>query len=82
MTSEITLSLILLIGAGLLMQTFVRLSDVRLGFDPHAVLTAQIARPMTDGFNTPSQVPFFNRVLDRLRTVPGVIAAERRLARP
>ena len=74
-TSEITLSLILLIGAGLLMQTFVRLSDVRLGFDPHAILTAQIARPMTDGFDTPSQVPFFNRVLDRLRTVPGVIAA-------
>jgi predicted permease len=72
---EITLSLILLIGAGLLMQTFVRLSDVRLGFDPHPIVTAQISRPMTDGFNTPSQVPFFNQVLGRLRTLPGVIAA-------
>jgi predicted permease len=74
-TFEITLSLILLIGAGLLMQTFVRLSDVRLGFDPHSILTAQIARPMTDGFNTPSQIPFFNQILDRLRTMPGVVAA-------
>jgi putative ABC transport system permease protein len=74
-TFEIALSLILLVGAGLLMQTFIRLSDVRLGFDPHNVLTAQISRPMTDGFNTPSQVPFFNRVLDRLQTLPGVAAA-------
>jgi predicted permease len=72
---EITLSLILLIGAGLLMQTFVRLSDVRLGFDPHGILTADVSRPMTNGFNTPSQVPFFNQVLDRLQTLPGVVAA-------
>jgi predicted permease len=72
---EITLSLILLIGAGLLMQTFVRLSDVRLGFDPHSILTADVSRPMTDGFNTPSQIPFFNQVLVRLHTLPGVVAA-------
>lgn len=72
---EIALSLILLIGAGLLTQTFVRLSDVRLGFDLHNILIAQVSRPMTDGFNTPSQVPFFNQVLHRLRALPGVIAA-------
>jgi predicted permease len=72
---ELSLSLVLLIGAGLLIETFVRLSDVRLGFDPHPILTADITRPMTDGFNTPSQIPFFNQVLDQLRTVPGVIAA-------
>jgi predicted permease len=74
-TFEVALSLILLIGAGLLMQTFVRLSEVRLGFDPHSILTAEVSRPMTDGFNTPSQIPFFNQILDRLRTVPGVVAA-------
>ncbi len=72
---EITLSLILLIGAGLLVQTFVRLSDVRLGFDPHRILTAKVTRQMTNGFNTPSQVPFFDQVLDRLKTIPGVVAA-------
>jgi putative ABC transport system permease protein len=72
---EITLSLILLIGAGLLMQTFVRLSDIRLGFDPHSILTADVSRPMTNGFKTPSQVPFFNQVVDRLQTIPGVVAA-------
>ena len=72
---EIALSLILLIGAGLLMQTFVRLADIRLGFDPHSILTAGVSRPMTNGFNTPSQVPFFNRVLDRLQSIPSVVAA-------
>jgi len=72
---EITLSLILLIGAGLLVQTFVRLSDVRLGFDSHNILTAKVFRPMTNGFNTPSQVPFFDQVIDRLKTLPGVVAA-------
>jgi predicted permease len=72
---EITLSLILLIGAGLLVQTFVRLSDVRLGFDPHNILTAKVTRQMTDGFNTPSQAPFFDQITDRLKTLPGVVAA-------
>src|SRR5262245_47075293 len=72
---EITLSLILLIGAGLLVQTFVRLSDVRLGFNPHNIFTARVTRPMTDSLNTPSQVPFFDQVIDRLKTLPGVLAA-------
>ncbi len=57
------------------MQTFVRLADIRLGFDPHSILTAGVSRPMTNGFNTPSQVPFFNRVLDRLQSIPSVVAA-------
>jgi putative ABC transport system permease protein len=73
---EITLSLILLIGAGLLVQTFVRLSDVRLGFNPHDILTARVTRPMTYlDYNAPSQVPFFDKVLERLKTLPGVVAA-------
>src|SRR5262249_56502834 len=72
---EIALSLILLIGAGLLVQTFVRLSDVRLGFDPHNILTAKVTRQMTDGFNTPSHAPFFDQVIDRLKTLPVVVAA-------
>jgi putative ABC transport system permease protein len=71
---EIALSLILLIGAGLLVQTFVRLSEVQLGFNPHNILTTKVTRPMTDGHNTPSQVPFFDQVIDRLETLPDVVA--------
>ncbi|MBO0798221.1 MAG: ABC transporter permease, partial [Blastocatellia bacterium] len=74
-TFEITLSLILLIGAGLLVQTFVRLSDVPLGFNPHNILTARVTRPITYlDYNAPSQAPFFDEVLDRLKTLPGVVA--------
>ena len=70
--SEIALSLVLLIGAGLLARSFVRLTNVPLGFNPDHILTAQVERPMTDGFQTPSQVPFFNEVLRRIQALPGV----------
>lgn len=70
--SEIALSLILLIGAGLLARSFVRLTNVDLGFDPHHLLSAAVWRPMTQGFNTPSPAPFFHDVLEKLRALPGV----------
>jgi putative ABC transport system permease protein len=70
--SEIALSLVLLIGAGLLIQSFIRLGKVQLGFNPDHVLTAQVLRPMTNGFQTPSQVPFFDEVLTNIRALPGV----------
>jgi putative ABC transport system permease protein len=70
--SEIALSLVLLIGAGLLTRSFVRLTNVQLGFNPNHVLTAQVLRPMTNGFQTPSQVPFFNEVLKNIQVSPAV----------
>jgi putative ABC transport system permease protein len=70
--SEIALSLVLLIGAGLLTRSFVRLTKVQLGFNPDHVLTGQVLRPMTNGFQTPSQVAFFNEVLSHIRALPGV----------
>jgi predicted permease len=70
--SEIALSLVLLIGAGLLTRSFVRLTQVQLGFNTDHVLTGQVLRPMTNGFQTPSQVPFFNEVLSHIRALPGV----------
>lgn len=69
---EIALSLVLLIGAGLLGRSFVRLTSVHLGFNPDHVLAAQVWRPMTNGLQTPSQSPFFNEVLRNIRTLPGV----------
>ena len=70
--AEIALSLVLLIGAGLLARSFVKLSEVHLGFNPDHVLTAQAWRPMTNGLQTPSQAPFFNQVLAGIRAIPGV----------
>jgi predicted permease len=72
---EIALSLVLLIGAGLLTRSFLRLTNVRLGFNPEHVLTAQIWKPFTNGMQTPSPAPFFNAALGQMRAIPGVKSA-------
>ena len=69
---EVALSLVLLIGAGLMIRTLWQLRDVRPGFDSSNVLTMNVAIPR-GRFATPSgEVNFFHDVLQRVRTLPGV----------
>src|SRR5271163_3930728 len=79
--SEIALSLVLLIGTGLLLRSFSHLAQVRPGFDPHRVLTTKIWLPFP---NDPSEdayrivekrAQFLREVLRRVSTFPGVEAA-------
>ncbi|HET7893791.1 MAG TPA: ABC transporter permease [Candidatus Sulfotelmatobacter sp.] len=73
--SEVALSLILLVGAGLMIRSFQRLHGVNPGFDSHNVLTmnAMVARAK---FPQPAQqIAFFDQVLQRVRALPGVEAA-------
>jgi putative ABC transport system permease protein len=72
---EIALSLILLIGAGLLSRSFLRLTEVPLGFDPNHLLIATVARPLTVDFNSQLHAAFFRDSLHRIRSLPGVIQA-------
>src|SRR5262249_6759005 len=73
--SEIALAVLLLIGAGLLMKSFMRLQDVNLGFDSRRVLTMSIALPGAR-YQTPDQwSAFFRDLLRRVRTVPGLQTA-------
>jgi predicted permease len=72
---EVSLSLVLLIGAGLMIRSFQFLSQVNPGFESHGVLTltAAVSRGK---FPTPlQQVSFFERVLERVRSLPGVVSA-------
>ena len=69
---EIALSLILLIGAGLLSQSFLRLTEVDLGFDPKGLLIATVERPLTTAFNSQLHAAFFRDALERTRSLPGV----------
>jgi len=73
--SEVALSLVLLIGAGLMLRTLWQLSRVQPGFDPHNILTMAIPVPATK-FTTPAaQISFFERVLQEVRATPGIEAA-------
>jgi predicted permease len=73
--SEVSLSLVLLIGAGLMLRTLWELRNVRPGFDSANVLTMFLAIP-ADRFASPSgQLNFFQEVLQRVRALPGVDSA-------
>jgi ABC-type antimicrobial peptide transport system, permease component len=70
--SEIALSLVLLVGAGLLIRSFSRVLDVDPGFRAHGVLTAVVAFP-EKGKPDPVQVEaFFSQVYRNLQSQPGV----------
>jgi putative ABC transport system permease protein len=73
--SEVALSLMLLVGAGLMIRSFQRLQSVNTGFDSHSVLTmnAMVSRAK---FSSPAQqISFFEEVLRRVRALPGVESA-------
>jgi predicted permease len=73
--SEVALSLVLLIGAGLMVRTLWELRGVRPGFDSSKVLTMRVSIPR-DKFASPSgQINFFMEVLQRVRALPGVDSA-------
>jgi len=70
--AEVALSLLLLVGAGLLIKSFMRLQRVDGGFDPSGVLTMRIAIPAVR-YSDPEQARnFFREVLRRTAAVPGV----------
>ncbi len=79
--TEIALSLVLLIGAGLLLRSFWHLIEVRPGFDPHHVVTAKIwlsvpNDPAEDNYRTTEKrAAFHQEVLRRIRGLAGVEAA-------
>jgi MacB-like periplasmic core domain/PQQ-like domain len=71
--AQVALALILLVGAGLMMRSFLRLQQVRLGFNPDNVMTLRITTPGT-GYKDGSG-PFFERLLERVNALPGVTSA-------
>lgn len=71
---EITLAVILLIGASLLIRSFVNLRGVNTGFDPHHLTTAQVSLA-TDKYKKTAQVWSFEQaIIERLSSSPGVVA--------
>jgi putative ABC transport system permease protein len=70
---EVALSLALLVGAGLLMRSFVALREVDLGLSPDHVLVARLPLPQ-ERYKTAEQVAgFYRPLLARLKALPGVV---------
>jgi len=80
--AEVTLSVALLIGAGLLLRTFTYLRNLRPGFDANGVVTATLS--LQDArYQTSEKVNrLFDQSLERIRELPGVEAAAVALALP
>ena len=72
--AQTALGMMLLMGAGLLIRSFHRLSNVNLGFNPEHVLTANFDLSETR-YNPDQQDQFFRGFIGRLRALPGVINA-------
>jgi putative ABC transport system permease protein len=80
--AEVALSIVLLIGAGLMMRTFFGLQHVNLGFNPENILYARLQLPKGSYETGPRQNTFFRQVLEHVQTVPGVTAATVTLSFP
>jgi len=73
--AEISLSLVLLVGAGLLVKNFTALIDVNEKYHPESILTMNLSLPELRYKAQPGRVSFHEQVLQRLSTLPNVQSA-------
>ncbi|MBA3830546.1 MAG: ABC transporter permease, partial [Chthoniobacterales bacterium] len=73
--AEVALALVLLISAGLLIQSFARLGQVQTGLRPDRLLTARISLPASAYPKNENVISFFAQFLPKVRALPGVEAA-------
>lgn len=73
--SEVALSLVLLIGAGLMVRSFVEMLRADLGIRPDNVLALQISLPKETYEDKSKQLAFYDQLQTRVRSLPGVVKA-------
>jgi predicted permease len=73
--SEIALALMLLAGAGLLIQSFRKLRDIEVGFRPQNVLAVNVAVAGSDHAQPDRRANFYREAVERLSALPGVQSA-------
>jgi putative ABC transport system permease protein len=69
---QVTFAMVLLVGSGLLVKGFVRLTATPSGLDPDGVLTMRLSLPAARYPGRSEVASFYRRLLERVRTIPGV----------
>lgn len=70
--AEVALALLLLVGAGLMMKSFIRLQGIDPGFKSANLLTMGVTLPQTKYQEDSAKVAFFRQAIERLEALPGV----------
>jgi len=73
--SEVALALVLLVGAGLMVRSFLKLLQVNPGLDPQGVLTTQVWLPESKYPESRQVAAFYDQALRRIEVLPGVLSA-------
>ncbi|HYK36358.1 ABC transporter permease [Alloacidobacterium sp.] len=69
--TQVTLSMLLLVGAGLFMRTLVKLNNTQLGFNPNNILLFDLQPPQTR-YQAAKRIALYHQVEEKLAAVPGV----------
>jgi putative ABC transport system permease protein len=71
--AEVAVALVLLTGAGLLLQTFVHLQSANLGFNPENLIAGFVNPPAASGYDNPQKhLAFYDQALEKAAALPGV----------
>src|SRR5262249_6540876 len=73
--AEVSLALVLLIGSGLMIRSFVRLQRINPGFNPERLLTLTLSLPRSKYADTGGLAPFYQQMLERVKALPGTQSA-------
>ena len=73
--TEIAFAMLLLVGSGLLLRSFARLQEVPPGFQPDHLLVADLPVSVKTYASPEQRFQFFDRIVDRAKTLPGVRSA-------
>jgi putative ABC transport system permease protein len=80
--AQVALALMLLVGAALMIQSFVRLLHVSPGFEPSRVLALSVTLPEKQYSDAPKITSFFNNLVNRIQVLPGIQSAAMGLMAP
>jgi putative ABC transport system permease protein len=72
---QVALSVVLLIGSGLLIRSFARLRNVDMGFETEQLLTADVQLSTSEYPDRDARLQFFENLLGDVRAIPGVLSA-------